>query len=519
MENSRTKNSMLVMLSGVGQKIVSMLVGFMARQVFIYYLGQEFLGINGLFSKVLTFLSLAELGIGSAITVYLYKPLADKDENTVRTYMRFYKKCYGVIGWVVLGIGLCLVPFLPHLVTFDGAPPVNLYVVYLLFLANSVASYWFFAYKTNILNADQKGYYVNNLNSAYTMLASILKCIVVIFTRNFILALSTELAVGIVKNIAIARKADRLYPFIKEGKADPMPKPVLQKLFRDVRALFINNLSFKLLSAVDTIVISAALSTALVANTDLYTMIINYIVMIIAMATVSLGASVGNLNAKESLEKRLTVFRQLDLANFWASSFSTVCLFQLLTPCVALFFKEKNGADLTVSTAVVVCLVIRFYMGTVNNTLDTFKNAMGLLRQGCYLALFGGVLNVVLTLWMAKHLGLLGVFLSTVLAEICTTFFAKGYYVFHDGFKLPFLPYLGRMVGRMGFTALMTLGVHLLCRPFAALGWGNFIIQCVICAVVPNMVLLALFFRNPDFKALMARFEPMLGKVRAKLGR
>lgn len=500
---------MLVMLSGVGQKIVSMLVGFASRQIFIYYLGREFVGLNGLFGKVLSFLSLAELGIGSAITVYLYKPLAEKDENTVRTYMHFYKRCYQVIGWIVLGIGLCLVPFLPDLVTFDGAPPVNLYVVYLLFLANSVASYWFFAYKTNILNADQKGYYVNNRDSIFTMAASLLKCLVVIFTRNFILALATELAVGIAKNIAIAHKADQLYPFIREGKAEPMPKDVLQKLFRDVRALFINNLSFKLLSAVDTIVISAVLSTALVANTDLYTMIINYVVMIIAMATVSLGASVGNLNARETLEKRLSVFRQLDLANFWVSSFSTVCLFQLLTPCVALLFREKNGADLTVSTTVVVCLVIRFYMGTVNNTLMTFKNAMGLLRQGCYLALFGGVLNVVLTLWMAKFLGLTGVFLSTVVSEICTTFFANGWYVFHDGFKLPFRPYLAKMVGRMTFTFAMVWGVHWLCKPFAAITWGNFILQCCICVIVPNIVLLAVFFKNKDFRALLARFAPV----------
>ncbi len=508
---------MLVMLSGVGQKIISMLVGFGSRQIFIYFLGREFVGINGLFGKVLSFLSLAELGIGSAITVYLYKPLADKDESTVRTYMHFYQRCYRIIGWIVLAIGLCLVPFLPELVTFHGAPPVNLYVVYLLFLANAVASYWFFAYKTNILTADQKGYYVNNRESMFSMAASLLKCLVVILTRDFVLALATELAVDIVKNIAIARKADQLYPFLRQGRADPMPKEVLQKLFRDVRALFINNLSFKLLSAVDTIVISAVLSTALVANTDMYTMIINYVVMIIAMATVSLGASVGNLNARESLGKRLSVFRQLDLANFWVSSFSTVCLFQLLTPCVALLFREKNGADLTVSMAVVACLVIRFYMGTVNNTLMTFKSAMGLLRQGCYLALFGGVLNVVLTLWMAKTLGLTGVFLSTVVSELCTTFFANGWYVFHDGFKLPFGPYLARMVGRMALTLAMALGVHWLCRPLAAITWGNFILQCGICVVVPNVLLLAIFAKNPDFRALLARLEPVAAAVRGRL--
>lgn len=510
------------MISGVGQKLASILGGFLSRWVYIAYLGREFVGVGGLFSHVLTFLSLAELGVGSAITVYLYKPLAERDEETVRTYMHFYKKCYRVIGWAVLGLGLALVPVLPRLVKFEGAAPVNLYLVYGLYLANSVASYWFFAYKSSILSADQKAYHVNNLNSIFSVAASLAKCAVVVLFHSlpgaFELALAVELGIGILKNVFIARKADLLYPYIRAKDAAPMPKPVLQNMFRDVRALFINNLSFKLLSAVDTIVVSAALGTALVGSTENYTMIINYVVMVIAMVTVSLTPSVGNLSHTESMERRLEVFRELDLANFWISCVSAACLYQLLTPFITLFFRDKGGADLSLSAAVVACLVIRFYMGTVNNTLNTFKTAMGLLRQGCYLALAGGVLNVFLTLWLASWMGLLGVYLSTVISEISTTFFAQGYYVFHDGFGLPWKGYVGRMALRMVLAAGIVLGTHAVCGLFAGPGWGNFVLQCAVCAVLPNLILLALYARSPAFAGILGRargvMQGLLAKVR-----
>ena len=119
------------MVTGVGQKLVNMAIGFISRKIFIVYLGMAYVGINALFSNVLSLLSLAELGLGSAITVYLYKPLAGKDEEEIRTYMHFYKKCYRYIGAAILGLGLCLVPALPHLVNFDNSetPDVNLYLV------------------------------------------------------------------------------------------------------------------------------------------------------------------------------------------------------------------------------------------------------------------------------------------------------------------------------------------------------------------------------------------------------
>ena len=503
MENSRTKNSLMIMASGVGQKLVNMAIGFISRKIFIVYLGMAYVGINALFSNVLSLLSLAELGLGSAITVYLYKPLANKDEEEIRTYMHFYKKCYAYVGTAILVMGLCLVPLLPHIVNFDTSetPDVNLYMVYFLFLANSVASYWFFAYKASILTADQKAYHVNNLTTVYSAAASVAKCVVVVLTRKFILALITELSIGILKNIMIARKADELYPFLKKPGAKPVPKDVLNKMFKDVRALFLSTLSFKLFSVTDNLIISAVLTTTLVGYADNYTMIINYVVMIIAMVTASLTSSIGNLNAKEGLEKRLKVFRELDLANFWISSVSFVCLFCLLTPFIQLIF----GMDKELQASVVLFLSLHFYMGTANNILSGFKTTMGVLRQGCYLALFGGVVNIILSFLFVCWMGLPGIYLATIVAEVFTTFFPVGYYTFHFGFKMPCKEYMLTMAGRMVLTLTMGMAVYGLCSLFGTVTWFNFVLRCGICALLPNLVLLVLFGKSEAFKGILQR--------------
>ena len=515
MENSRTKNSVLAIVTGVVQKLASIFIAFFSQWVFIHYLGMEYVSVDGLFSSVLTFLSLAELGVGSAITVYLYKPLADKDQRAIHSYMNFYKKCYRIIGWVILAVGLCLVPVLDQLVNFEIAPPINLYAVYLLFLLNSVFSYWFFAYKSSIISADQKSYLINNLNTVFTVSASIAKCAVVLFTRNFILALVVELGIGLCKNLYIARTADRLYPFLKEKHADPLPKSALDRMFRDVRAMFLNNLSFKLLSATDNLVISLLLSTILIGYASTYTKLINHVVMVIAMLTVSFGASIGNLVTKESREKQMSVFRQLYLANFWISCVASVCLFQLMTPFVQLFYGNDPELQAGVlSWDLVACLVLHFYFGTAANILDNFKTAMGLLRQGCYLAIFGGVLNLVLDFVLAPKLGLLGIYLATLIAEVGTTFLPKGWYVYKDGFGLSPWPFVGRMLAQLALTVGCVALNWLCCSWVTETTLFTFIAQCAISAVVPNVVLLAVYGRTEEFRGILLRLEPLLKKLK-----
>ena len=112
----RTKNSMLNMLVGVVGQLLSLILAFAGRLVFIHYLSSAYLGVNGLFSDVLGMLNLAELGIGSAMIFSLYLPAANNDEAALTRLMNLYRLLYRAVAGFVLVIGLCLMPFLRFLI-------------------------------------------------------------------------------------------------------------------------------------------------------------------------------------------------------------------------------------------------------------------------------------------------------------------------------------------------------------------------------------------------------------------
>ena len=147
MKNTRTHNAFLVMLSVGIRQFLNLILQFVSRIIFIRILGAEYLGLNGLFSNVLSLLSLSELGIGSAISFYLYQPLADNDTERIKSLMQFYKNCYRAVGFTMIGIGVCIMPFLHLLVNLEQNVPENLYLVYMLYLLNTACSYFMYAYK------------------------------------------------------------------------------------------------------------------------------------------------------------------------------------------------------------------------------------------------------------------------------------------------------------------------------------------------------------------------------------
>ena len=155
-EESRIQNSKLNILFGFANSFITTILGFVTRSVFIYTLGVNYLGLNGLYTNILSLLSLAELGIGSAITFSLYKPIAEHDNKKIKALMQLYKSAYQKIGIIILVVGLSLVPFLKYLVNFQQNVDINYQLIYVLFLADSVISYLFFAYRSVIVYANQK---------------------------------------------------------------------------------------------------------------------------------------------------------------------------------------------------------------------------------------------------------------------------------------------------------------------------------------------------------------------------
>ena len=90
---SAVKNSTITL----GCQLIFLIMSFICRTVFTKTLGAEYLGVSGLFSNILTILSFAELGIGTALVYRMYKPLAENDHKKLKLYVKLYKKIYTII--------------------------------------------------------------------------------------------------------------------------------------------------------------------------------------------------------------------------------------------------------------------------------------------------------------------------------------------------------------------------------------------------------------------------------------
>ena len=213
-QRSRTENSIINSAMSIVTQVLTVVLNFAVKTVFIKMLNDEYLGVNGLFTNIITMLSLADLGIGIAIPYSLYKPLAKKDEHKINVLMNFYKKVYTIIGIAVLLIGLSLTPFLGLIIKDIPKNVPHLSLIYILFVIHSASSY-FFVYKKFLIDSDQKGYITSRIIFTFSTLLSIIQIILLVTTKNYILFLLSSIILVIIQNIYISSKANKLYPFIK----------------------------------------------------------------------------------------------------------------------------------------------------------------------------------------------------------------------------------------------------------------------------------------------------------------
>ena len=187
MSNSRTSNSIKNSISSLGTYIVITLMSLIFQSIFIKNLGSEYNGIKSLFSNILSMLSVAELGFGSAIVYHLYKPIAEQNIEEIRTLIKYYRKVYHIVAIIIFIIGICLIPFIPSIVGQVNIKE-NVRILFLLYLLNTVFSY-LLTYKRSILYASQKTYVTNVIGIVFNILSNIIQIASILIFNNFIVYL------------------------------------------------------------------------------------------------------------------------------------------------------------------------------------------------------------------------------------------------------------------------------------------------------------------------------------------
>lgn len=509
MEKSRTKNTIRNVKTGIIVQLVNKIMAFVVRTVFIRMLNTEYLGVNGLFTNILTILSFSELGIGTAIIFNMYKPIAEDNREKIKSLMKLYKKCYTTIGCVVFILGLLVIPFMEIIVKEVPNIKENIILIYILFLFNTASSY-FFTYKKSIISAHQQQSIINNIDSIFYLTKSILEIIFLVLTRNYIIYLIIQILGTFIENVVLAIKADRMFPFIKEKDVKKLSKKESSDIFKNVKSLVVYKFGGVVMNGTDNILISSMVNVSTVGLCSNYTMIITSIKSIIESALNGVTASVGNLNATQNVKQKEEIFYQLTFINFIIYSFCAVALIVLLNP----FIKIWLGNDYILQLGVSVALSFSFFIQGLRNPGYIFRTTLGLFNKGKFTPYIGAIANIVFSIILCKWLGVVGIFMGTSMAQLVSYVWIDPYLIHKYEFKTPVSKYYRKYIIYLfifSIEVMVALGIANLIKDVGIL---NFIVKCMIAVIVPNIMNIIIFHKTKEFTYLMEKFvQPIMKKI------
>ena len=492
MRIERTKNTLRNIVFGFGYRIMNIILPFISRTAILYILGEQYLGLSSLFTSILSFLSLAELGVGGAMVYSMYKPIAENDTVTIRALLNLYRKFYRVIGTVILGIGLCLVPFLKLLVREELPGDVNLYILYFIYLLNAVLSYWLFAYKSALLQAYQR----NDIDSKIAMIIVPLSYVVMLgelfLTGNYYAYIIWLPIFTIITNIVRLIYVNKIFPGLEpQGE---IGSELRTSIIKKVKALIGTKLNTVVVNASDNIVMAAYFGLTTIAMYGNYYYIMSSIIGFLGICYSAMTAGLGNSIALESEEKNYNDFMKFSFINSWIVGWCTICLVCLYQPFMYLW----AGEDLMFPFYIVLEFGLYFYIYQIRKIPVTYKDAAGIWWEDRFRPYVCMVVNLVLNIVLAKIIGVSGILLSTIFSLMISIPW-ENYTIFKYVFHRSSGEYYRKMA-RYAFTVLIAgLITFALCCPWKN-GFPSLIFRGCICLSVPNLLIVLGNFKAKEFK-------------------
>lgn len=499
----RFKNSLKNLSASVISQVFIMILSFVCRTIFVNLLTAEYLGLSGLFTNVLSILSLSELGIGNAIIVHLYKPVAEHDELTISRYMNFYAVAYRIIGIAILLFGIISTPFLPVFVNTDIDIP-HLDIIYFLYVTNTAVSY-FCAYKRTILTVDQKEY-INTFNrNLFTLIQNIMQIIVLLITRNYILYVAAMTVCTLISNIRISWIADRMYPFLSTNKHEKLAKIDIIDLFKSLKAIIYYKLGNIAINSTDNILISMILGIYYVGLYSNYSMLIGIVTSFAVMIFAACSASLGNYNASENEHNVYFIFRVMILIALWVYGFASICFACLFQPFIELWIGEAFLLD----NLTMFLIVIAFFLKGIISVYGTFIDITKLFIRTRGVPIIMAAINIIISIIAAKIIGLAGIFIGTIVSYLVTQFWVDPYvlckYRFHVSLKEWSVFFIIRLGLVLAVFFVTFLGVQLT---------NNFFLKVCICIVIPNVLLAIALMRTKEFCYIKTKINELVRKGR-----
>lgn len=489
---SRLENSFKNIFFSFGNNILGSLLGFISRTVFIYTLGTDYLGLAGLLGNVLGFLAISELGIATAIGFSLYKPLAEKDYKTVSSLMSIYRKAYSVIGAIVLFSGIALFFFLDFFIPVEEQPAGTDFA-YFAFLANTVVSY-FLAYKTTLISSDNQAFRLVPINMSVNTVQTILQIIVLILSKNYIAYLTVQIICSIllmvIQNVYISNK----YREVDFQSKEKLPDTKKREIKRNVSGLIIAKIGDYLVNSTDNLIITKLVSLTATGIYSNYLLIRNMINGFISTLFSGITASMGNVVAVESDEKKLEVFDTMFFCAFLIYSTEAACFMSLYNVFIGDIWIGKN---FVFSTGTVVVIVLNNYITGLRIPLITMKGAAGKYLEDTWIPFGFAVINLIASILLVKPFGVAGVFLGTIIGSLFTADWYRPFIIYRTVFHAPVRKYFKK------YLLYLALGVSYIALSYwlgeqiiLSNAYLVFFVRAMIAVCVPILISSIIFYKR-----------------------
>lgn len=504
----RSKKALINSSVNILSYVLIFIPNLLIRQAFISALGNEMLGLNSLYTNIISWLSIAEMGIGTAIVYSLYKPFKENDRKKISSYINFYGKFYRVIGLIILFSGITIIPFLKFFINDNIDMKLATYG-YILFLINTFITY-IFSHKICILNVAQESY-KSTIGTLISKLAIFsLQYIMFKTSPNFLYFITIQIVVNLIYYILINIYIYIRYPWLSK-KSGNLEKSELISLIKNVKAIFMHKIGSLIVFSTDNLVISKFIGLTALAKYTNYQLILSSVQTIISTGLSGITASIGNLLVDGDKEKAYDIHKKIFFLNFWITSFIIISLYNTLEQFIYIWIGKGQFLD----KLTFYVILINMYFTLMRGSVEKFQDASGNFSQDRFMPLIEGIINLIMSIVLLKKLGLAGVFLGTLVSNFTVVFWTKPYVVYKYVFNKSLLKYF-ILYFRYAIVAIITLITtsYITQNIRNQYDLRSFIINCIINIIIINAIYIMIFFRSEELKYYLKMIKNLKGNVK-----
>lgn len=505
---SRTLNTVRNMGVGMVSKVISIILPFIIRTILIYKLGADYVGLGSLFSSILQVLSVTELGFSSAITFCLYKPVAERQINEIQEWLTLYRHVYHVVGTVIGVVGICILPFLRYLIKGSYPSDINLYLLYLIYLSNTVISYFAFSYKNVVLIVNQRRDILGRIDITLSIIRSLVQICALQIVTNYYWYVLWFPVFTLVSNLTVNAVSNKVYPEYT-AKRGEYNRSKLLEISNQIKGVAVGRISLVTRDSFDSLILSGLCGLTVVTIYSNYFYIISSISSILGVLLMSASASIGNSWVTETLKKNIEDHNRFDFYYMWISGWCTVCLICLFQP----FMKIWVGEELMLPFPVMLLFCGCFYVDRLSQVRALYSEAAGLWWNFRYVTIVGAIANVALNFLLGYIWGITGILIATITTTFAVSFISISLITYKRAFKVSAARYYISNLLYALVTAIVGVGVYYICQMLDLQGLVEIGSKIAILVFIPNILFGLIYLAIPQTREYIKQMPQMAKKI------